>query len=62
MKTVPRAPSTRRWIGPKSVQQLINGVSMDLDALPPHPTAEQVQASIDRLTAIRDRIVREDRP
>ncbi|PWC96933.1 hypothetical protein TSO5_05745 [Azospirillum sp. TSO5] len=60
MRTVPKRPATaRRFVGPRTVQQLINGVSMDLDGMSPHPTAAEVQGVIDRLAAIRDRILSE---
>ncbi len=60
VRNLPKRPATaRRFVGPRTVQQLINGVSMDLDAMSPNPTAAEVQSAIDRLAAIRDRILSE---
>jgi hypothetical protein len=57
---VTRLPVSRRLrvVRKASVQHLVNGVSMDLDALPAEPTAEQIQGFIERLTAIRNRILK----
>lgn len=60
MRTVPKRPATpKRFVGPRTVQQLLGGVSMDIDALSARPTAAEVQGVIDRLAAIRDRILSE---
>jgi len=57
MRTTPRTPaSTPRWIGPRTVQQLINGISMDLDALGPNPSDEDLGSIIARLQAVQKRV------
>lgn len=50
----PRRPAPT----PPTVQQQINGVAADLEALPLRPSADELQACINRLAAIRDRILR----
>ncbi|UKJ74253.1 hypothetical protein [Azospirillum brasilense] len=53
---LPNIKAATRNVHRPTVQQQIHGVVQELEALPQHPTADQVRACIDRLTAICNRI------